>query len=255
MPPQGLLITGTDTGVGKTFVACGLAAALHRRGLRVAPFKPAETGCKSDPVSQELIPADAQLLRQASQTDAPLETICPYRFELPLAPEVAAKQAGISIDPQRVRDCYQALASEHDIILVETAGGILVPLAEDFHYGDLARLLDLSVLVVVGSKLGAINHTRLTFAYLESAGLFAVACVLNNPLAEKSPAIETNEAALRRLLQKSLYTIQYFPDGQPPWRKIGFDELAAQVLLPLPVSQRSSSGSPKGFKDCGGKRE
>src|SRR3990172_7640562 len=87
---QGILITGTDTGVGKTFVACRLAKEFRRRGLRIAPFKPAETGCELDPETGQLVPADAVLLRQACGSEAALEAICPYRFRLPVAPWVAA---------------------------------------------------------------------------------------------------------------------------------------------------------------------
>ena len=159
---RGLMITGTDTGVGKTFVACGIAGALRRRGLSVAPFKPAETGCAFDERSRALIPADAEMLQQATATQAPLETICPYRFRLPVAPWVAAEQEGVTIDPARLEQCYRELAASHDSVLVETAGGILVPLAENFHYADLARQLSLPVLVVAASRLGVINHTLLT---------------------------------------------------------------------------------------------
>ncbi|MBI4458466.1 MAG: dethiobiotin synthase [Acidobacteria bacterium] len=236
MPAQGLLITGTDTGVGKTLVACGLAAVLRRKGLRVAPLKPAETGCKWDPASQSLIPADALLLREACQTEAPLETICPYRFAPPLAPAVAAEQAGVSVDPQWIETCYETLIAEHDIVLVETAGGILVPLARDFHYGDLARRLHLPVVVVVGSKLGAINHALLTFEYLRCAGIPALTCVLNHPFAEKSPSTETNEATLRPLLRCPLYGIPHFPAGMSPRDHEAFGELAD--YLPATRSER-----------------
>jgi dethiobiotin synthetase len=232
---RGLLITGTDTGVGKTFVACGLAGALRRRGVSVAPFKPVETGCLPDrgsvfdEGSQPLIPADAELLRRATQSNAPLDTICPYRFAPPVAPWVAAEQAGVSIDPQRLEHCYRELAVTHDIVLVETAGGILVPLTEDFHYADLARLLHLPVLVVIGSKLGAINHTRLTLEFLHSAGLAVLACVLNHPYKETDPATATNEQMLRRLMQVPLHVIPHQTIGAPPWDDPAFDALADVV--------------------------
>ena len=226
---RGVLITGTDTGVGKTLVACGIAGALRRRGFSVAPFKPAETGCVRDEKSQRLVPADAELLRQATGTAASLETICPYRFAPPVAPWVAAEQAGVPIDPQRLEQCYRELAASHDIVLVETAGGILVPLGENFHYADLARLLHLPVLVVIGSKLGAINHTLLTLELLQSAGLTTVACVLNHPNREMDSAIATNEHTLRRLVRAPLYVVANHIDGNLPWDNSGFDALASEV--------------------------
>ncbi|MBI4464889.1 MAG: dethiobiotin synthase [Acidobacteria bacterium] len=230
MPARGLLITGTDTGVGKTFVGCGLAAALCRRGLRVAPFKPAETGCEMELDSKTLRPADALLLRQATQTGAPLGTICPYRFETPVAPWVAAEQEGVAIDPQRLQECYQVLADSHDWVLVETAGGILVPLTEQFHYGDLARLLHLPVLVVAASRLGVINQTLLTVQYLERAELAVVGCVLNHLDGQSGPAIETNAATLRRLLRHRFHVIPHEPDGQLSSLHPVFDELAGELL-------------------------
>jgi dethiobiotin synthetase len=185
---RSVLITGTDTGVGKTYVGCGLAGGVLRRGFTVAPFKPAETGCAWDAETKSLVAADAELLRQACQTAAPLETICPYRFRAPLAPWMAAQQEGQQIQPSRLAESFAELAAHHDVVLVESAGGILVPLAEKYHYGELARALALPVLVVASSRLGVINQTLLTLEYLDKVNLRTLGVVLNHA-ALCSPAL------------------------------------------------------------------
>ena len=166
---KALLVTGTDTGVGKTFVTCGLAAALRARGLRVGVMKPAETGCAER--DGKLEPEDAARLKFYSGCELPLEEICPYRFAAPRAPWVAARDEGGEIDPTRLQETYRKIQAGHDITLIEGAGGLLVPLRRDFHYADLAREWNLPVLVVTTSKLGTLNHTALTLDFLRHAGL------------------------------------------------------------------------------------
>lgn len=230
MPGKGLLITGTDTGVGKTLVVCSLAAALRERGLRVAPFKPAETGCATNPITGELIPADAVLLRKASGTEADLDIICPYRFPTPVAPWIAARQSNVQIDPERLQYCYQKLVSLHDVVLVETAGGIMVPLAADYHYGNMAQKLWLPVIVVIGSKLGAINHALLTWAFLQQAGIKIAAWVLNHPYQEVTAATQTNCETLRALLPGPFFSLPHFAESQTSTQQDTILKLVTTVL-------------------------
>ena len=230
------MIAGTDTGVGKTFVGCGLAVALRHRGLKVAPFKPAESGCEFGSQPHALVPSDAQKLRYASQCEAPLETICPYRFRAPVAPWVAAESTAEPIRVDRLQQCYQELAFSHNWVLVETAGGILVPLTEHFHYADLARLLHLPVLLVAASRLGVINQVRLTLEYLGNSGIPIIGCVLNHPLSDQTPAVASNSKTLRRLVRHPLYLVEHAADGQQPQEQAGIQQLADALVRMLPLS-------------------
>lgn len=194
---NGIFITGTDTGVGKTFVACGLAALLRDTGYRVGVMKPAETGCVEK--DGEFFPEDAARLKEASGAGEPLEQICPYRFVDPLAPSVAAERGGVTIDIDRIRALYKEIASKHDITIVEGAGGLLVPLLPHYTYADLAKVLKLPVLVVAANRLGALNHLLLTLEHAACRGLRVAGYVLNH--LEKSPSLaaETNRDALLTL--------------------------------------------------------
>ena len=147
---SGLFITGTDTGVGKTFVTCGLAAALCRQGKKVGVLKPVETGCEVR--NRELYPSDTFNLIRSAGSVLPPQLVCPYRLAAPLAPEAAAEAAGVTIEKATILDHYHQIAPQHDITLVEGAGGLLVPLAEDYTFADLILDLDIPLVVVVASR-------------------------------------------------------------------------------------------------------
>jgi dethiobiotin synthetase len=190
----GLFITGTDTGVGKTFFACGLAALLKEDGYRVGVMKPAETGC--DNGEGKLMPQDAAALKQASACELPLKAICPYQFREPLAPGVAAEREGVRIDIDRLIDIYGEISAAHDVTIVEGAGGLLVPVLPSYTYADFAKVLKLPLIVVAANKLGMINHLLLTLEHASCKGLSVLGYVLNQMEHQPSLAAETNREAL-----------------------------------------------------------
>jgi dethiobiotin synthetase len=194
---KGIFITGTDTGVGKTLIAATLCAYIRDSGYRVGVMKPVETGCPQR--DGKLIPTDAVLLKEASGCTEPIETICPYRLPEPLAPSIAAERAGVKIDVDHLMAVYNDISSKHDVILVEGAGGLMVPLLPSYTYADFARVLKLPTLVVAANQLGAINHLLLTLEHASCKGLSVVAYVLNRISNESSLAAETNREVLSNL--------------------------------------------------------
>jgi dethiobiotin synthetase len=179
---RGLLITGTDTGVGKTFVAAGLAHSLVAEGIDVGVMKPAETG--HEPADGPW-PRDAKTLAAASQCGDPPDIVVPYVFTPPVAPLVAARRSGRVIEVERLADIFERISARHDFVLVEGAGGLAVPLAEFgeadrlFDFADLARLLDIGLLVVARAHLGTLNHTALTIEYARRRRVPVVGVVVN----------------------------------------------------------------------------
>jgi dethiobiotin synthetase len=167
IPIPSLLITGTDTGVGKTLVAGAIADWFRRRGFRVGVLKPAATGCVRR--REGLVGEDAEFLAHHSNTPFPLDVICPQRYAEPLAPAIAAERAGIPLDWESIQRSIDAIARESDVLLVEGVGGIMVPMDPKHTFLDVAIWLRAPALVVARPALGTINHTLLTVNALRPA--------------------------------------------------------------------------------------
>ncbi len=193
-PRRGFFVTGTDTGVGKTVVACALVRALRGRGLDVGVMKPIETGVGPEG------PLDALALREAAGGGDPLDDVCPQRFALPAAPTVAARAERRQVERGAIRAAFERLAARHDRLVVEGAGGLLVPAAEDFSMADLAREVGLPIVVVARAALGTINHTLLTLEATERRGLELAGVVISHAGGPLSGADAANLEALRRAL-------------------------------------------------------
>src|SRR5574341_454852 len=191
---RGVFVVGTDTGVGKTLVAAGLAWALRRRGLDVGVMKPVESGVAGG------AHADAELLRRVTGSSDPLTDISPYRFGPPLAPLVAARRQRTRISLATIVRRFHRLARRHDIVVVEGVGGLMVPLTASQTTLDLAKALGLSLLLVIGNKLGAINHALLTVQTAKSQGLEFLGGVINQTGRVRDDAVRTNPKVLHELV-------------------------------------------------------
>ena len=190
---RGFLVTATDTGVGKTEVACALLEAARASGVDAVGMKPAQSGV----VPGE--PSDATLLWEASGRCEPLDAVCPYSLAAPLAPAVAARREGRAIDLARILDGARALAARHELLVVEGAGGVLVPLTETETYADLAVALGLPALVVARAGLGTVNHAALTVEALRRRAVAVEAVILNRTAAADDPSVPHNAAEIARL--------------------------------------------------------
>jgi len=200
-----IFITGTDTGVGKTAVACSLAAYLSlKEGRDVGVMKPFESGGEG---SEQDMTGDAWALKAASGSPDDIRDINPYNFKAPLAPEVAAMRENADIDISRVMSVYRKLCARHDVVIVEGAGGILVPISQGYFYSDLMADMGAPVVIVARLTLGTINHTLLSCHYLKAIGVTVSGVILNDMTGEKDVASETNPALLEKYLKVPLLGI------------------------------------------------
>jgi len=195
---RGLFVTGTDTDIGKTVVAGGIARALRQGGEGVEVFKPVASGCRLNPRGG-LISSDAEFLAACADSSRPLSDITPVTFREALAPNVAAARAERAVDLQAIFDGWARLTESGLPIIVEGVGGLLCPLSDEFWVIHLAKMLQLPLIVVARPGLGTINHTLLTLHAARSAGLTVAGVVINRWPADPDPidtAIKTNPQQL-----------------------------------------------------------
>jgi dethiobiotin synthetase len=239
----GLFIAGTDTGVGKTCVAAAILRHAHSQGRRLIPFKPVETGASPRPT-------DSLQLHTAAVTSVPPDLICLYPLALPAAPQAAAAHAGVSISAEQIVERARHLASLGSGLIVESAGGLLVPYRPGLTGADLASLLGLPVLLVARTALGTINHVALTVHELHRRRLPIAGLILVQTGQDRQPHEETNLELIRQLTGiTALATLPYLSRttaddlaqalvaASPP------DQLARLLLLAEGGSDRLEAGS------------
>jgi dethiobiotin synthetase len=220
---QGFFITGTDTGVGKTLIAAALAHGFAQSGKRVIGMKPVAAGAALQ--DGQLVNDDVVQLMAASNVEAPLSLINPYVFKPPVAPHIAAALAGISMSIPKLKSDFESLRDTAEVVVVEGAGGFLVPLNSSEDMADLAMALDLPVVLVVGMRLGCLNHALLTVAAIEARGLRLAGWIANSIDPQMTNFSENIESLKQRITAPCLGLVPYLSS-------IDFRQVSAYLELP-----------------------
>ncbi len=223
---HGFFVTGTDTGVGKTLVACALLHALAARGLRAVGMKPVAAG--AEPKSGGLVSEDVEQLAAASNVAVPRSLANPYCFAPPIAPHLAAQEEGREIVLEPIVHAYRELTALADVVVVEGAGGLLVPLNAREDMADLALRLTLPVILVVGMRLGCLNHALLTAEAARARGLRLAGWVANHVDATMARAGQNAEALAARIGAPCVARIAFaeLPDARRVAPGLDVDSLA-----------------------------
>jgi dethiobiotin synthetase len=217
----GVFVTGTDTGVGKTLAACALLHKFRAGGLRALGMKPVAAGV--EPTPEGPANCDVIALRKASSWAAPLDQVNPYCFEPPIAPHLAAAAVGKRIEIESIRKAFNALSTSADAIVVEGVGGFLVPLNEREDAADLAVALGLPLVLVVGMRLGCLNHALLTQQAIAARSLRLAGWIANS-IDPAMARFDENLQALRQRIAAPLMGV--VPYGATP------DAAMLQLSLP-----------------------
>ena len=194
---RAMFVTGTDTDSGKTYISAALLRHFAAQSLRVVGMKPVASGATE--LDGVLHNSDVTQLRQASNVQADMRWINPYCFAPAIAPHIAAQQAGVTIDLQQIKQAYEQLCGMADVVVVEGAGGWLVPLNGQQTIADLAQLLDIPIVLVVRIRLGCINHALLSVADIQRRGLTLLGWVANC-MEDEMPVMQENIATLQQLI-------------------------------------------------------
>ncbi len=215
VPMKSIFVTGTDTDVGKTVVTAALISLLRGDGVNAVPMKPIQTGC--DKVDGKLLVPDLEFVLSATGLTVEKEEhnrMCPYRFPLPCSPHLAAQKEHSAIDLEIILRCYQELAESRDMVVVEGAGGILVPIDDKNYMRELMVLLDAPVVLVARPGLGTLNHTLLSINELKRAGLVVAGVIFcETEPTENTYIIQDNKSTVERLGETAvLGTIPFISD-------------------------------------------
>lgn len=209
---QSYFVIGTDTNVGKTYVATALVQHFVKAGFKTIGMKPIASGCELSSQGAwqgELVNEDVEALSIASNVQAPLDLINPYRFTPAIAPHVAAQQAGVVIDSHVIKHAYDELSQLADVVIVEGAGGFLVPINAQETLADLVVKLDIPVILVVGMRLGCINHALLTVEAIKARGLALAGWVANQIDSEMTMFSENIASLQHRIAAPCLSVVHW----------------------------------------------
>lgn len=216
----GCFVTGTDTGVGKTLISSALLCAFAQQGKKVVGMKPVAAGCMATPRGVRC--EDVDFLQASSNVQAPLHLINPYALLPPIAPHIAAEQEGVEIDLARIVSSCRVLQTMADVVIVEGVGGFMVPLNASQDSADLAAMLGLPVILVVGMRLGCISHALLTAHAIRQKGLRLAAWVANQ-IDPEMAAYDENLYALKERLATPLL-------GEVPYREQAAPDFVAEFF-------------------------
>jgi len=222
---KGIFVTGTDTSCGKTAIALALMEARRRNGAAVLGMKPVASGC--EPTPEGLRNRDARRLQAQGSHRIPYEQVNPYAFEPPIAPHIAADQAGVRIEPEVIAAAAEHLAARSDFLVVEGVGGWRVPLGPSLFASDLPLALELPVVLVSGFRLGCINHSLLTAESIRRSGARLAGWVANQ-IDPEMPVRDENLASLAALIEAPCL-------GLVPWMASPEPGRAAEYLDLTPL--------------------
>ncbi len=214
-------------------MAEGLIRAMKYQGLSVCPMKPAETGCR---VSKgQLVPADTVRLMKASGVDEQIDTINPYRMKKPLAPSTAAEREGVCIEKRLIFNAYKKLARKYDVLIMEGAGGIMVPLYKKYLYLDLVRDLGLPLIIIARPGLGTINHSLLTIEAARTKDIKVLGLVINHAeKTKKDISQKTNPEIIAQIGKVPvLGIIQYMPPSDKDKSNLIFKKISSKLISQL----------------------
>ncbi|MBA3755445.1 MAG: dethiobiotin synthase [Nitrosomonas sp.] len=221
---KGFFVTGTDTGIGKTTVSCALLHAFAAQGKTVVGMKPTVAGSEN---GQWM---DVELLLAASNVNVSRQHINPYAFDPPVSPHIAAQQAGTEIDLAVIHRAYLELSKQAEIVVVEGAGGFLVPINQRQNGANLAQTLNLPVILVVGMRLGCLNHALLTAQAIRATGLILAGWVANC-MDPQMLALEKNIETLEQRLDCPLLGVLPFDDEMNKQKSAGLLDIEKLAIL------------------------